>query len=105
MINEYQNRQEEIEQEERMRMDARIKIEREDREKRRISEKSRLTVTLLSLFLGCLGVHRFYLSKIGTGVLMLITGGGFGIWSLIDFIMAVTGTMKDKDGRRIEKWN
>ena len=69
-----------------------------------VSNKSRLAVTLLSFFLGVLGVHRFYLSKIGTGILMLLTGGGFGIWALIDFIMAVSGAMKDKDGNPIKNW-
>ncbi len=69
-----------------------------------ISEKSRLAVTLLSWFLGGLGVHRFYLGKIGTGILMIFTLGGFGIWWMIDFIYAVSGTMKDKNGLKIEKW-
>jgi hypothetical protein len=35
---------------------------------------------------------------------MLITGGGIGIWALIDFIMAVAGIMKDKDGLYIKNW-
>jgi TM2 domain-containing membrane protein YozV len=69
-----------------------------------ISSKSRLAVTLLSWFLGYLGVHRFYLGKIGTGILMLITAGGFGIWTLIDFIFAVAGIMKDKEGKVIKNW-
>ena len=69
-----------------------------------ISPKSRLVVTLLSFFLGSLGIHRFYLGKIVTGILMLITAGGLGIWTLIDFIMAVCGLMKDKEGRVIKNW-
>jgi len=69
-----------------------------------ISPKSRLVTTLLALFLGELGIHRFYLGKIGTGILMLLTGGGLGIWALIDFIMAVAGVMKDKEGRPIKNW-
>jgi TM2 domain-containing membrane protein YozV len=68
------------------------------------SDKSRLAVTLFSFFLGTLGIHRFYLGKIGTGIAMIFTAGGLGIWSLIDFIMAVSGSMKDKDGRKIIKW-
>ena len=69
-----------------------------------ISPKSRLVVTLLSFFLGEIGVHRFYLGKIGTGILMIVTLGGLGIWALIDFIMAVCGVMKDKEGRVIKNW-
>lgn len=69
-----------------------------------ISNKSRLTVTLLAWFLGIFGAHRFYLKKTGTAVLMLLTGGGLGIWALIDFIMAVSGQMKDKEGNLIKNW-
>ncbi len=86
-----------------------------------ISPKSRLAITLLAFFLGTLGVHRFYLGKIGTAVGMLILGIvgwatiwifglGFifltavGIWALIDFIFAVSGRMRDTEGKLIEKW-
>ena len=69
-----------------------------------VSPKSRLATSLLAWYLGWLGVHRFYLGKVGTGILMLLTFGGLGIWTIIDFIVAVTGNMKDKDGRPIEKW-
>jgi TM2 domain-containing membrane protein YozV len=58
----------------------------------------------LAWFLGVLGVHRFYLGKTGTGLLMLFTGGGLGIWALIDFILAVCGLMKDKQGRPVKDW-
>jgi hypothetical protein len=69
-----------------------------------VSPKSRLATTLLAWFLGHFGAHRFYLGKIGTAILMLFTLGGFGIWALIDFIYAVTGNMKDKDGKLIKNW-
>ena len=69
-----------------------------------ISPKSRLVTTLFAWFLGEFGVHRFYLGKIGTGILMLLTLGGFGIWAFIDFVMAVAGVMKDKEGRLIKNW-
>jgi TM2 domain-containing membrane protein YozV/ribosomal protein L40E len=69
-----------------------------------VSEKSRLAVTLLAWFLGQLGIHRFYLGKIGTGILMILTLGGLGIWQIIDFIIAVTGNMKDKEGKLITNW-
>jgi TM2 domain-containing membrane protein YozV len=69
-----------------------------------VSEKSRLATTLLAWFLGQFGAHRFYLGKIGTGIAMLFTAGGLGIWALIDFIYAVSGNMKDKDGKVIQTW-
>jgi len=72
-----------------------------------VSSKSRLAATLLSILPACFavhGVHRFYLGKIGTGILMLITFGGLYIWTLIDFIFAVSGAMKDKDGKVIKNW-
>jgi len=73
-----------------------------------ISPKSRLTTTLLcalpAYFVGIAGIHRFYLGKIGTGIAMLLTLGGLGIWTLIDFIYAVSGNMKDKEGKLIKNW-
>ncbi len=65
------------------------------------SEKDWLATLLLCLFLGGLGVHRFYAGKIGTGILQLITLGGCGIWSLIDLIMILTGNFKDGQGNPI----
>jgi len=69
-----------------------------------ISPKSRLAVTLLAWFLGEFGAHRFYLGKIGTAIAMFFTLGGLGIWALIDFIYAVSGNMKDKEGKLIKNW-
>lgn len=63
------------------------------------SEKSAVTALLLCLFLGSLGVHRFYVGKIGTGILMLLTAGGFGIWTLIDLIRIACCDFKDNKGR------
>jgi len=59
------------------------------------SEKGFVLTLLLCFFLGGLGVHRFYAGKIGTGILMLLTLGGLGIWALIDFIMIACGSFKD----------
>ncbi|QEW04338.1 TM2 domain-containing protein [Microbacterium lushaniae] len=63
-----------------------------------VSEKSWLATLLLSIFLGEFGIDRFYLGKIGTGILKLITVGGFGVWWLIDLILVIAGVMKDKRG-------
>ena len=85
-----------------------------------VSPKSRLVCTLLAFFLGTLGAHRFYLGKTGTAVTMLVLGiAGWvltfvvvgvpiviavGIWALIDFILAVSGKMRDKEGKIITDW-
>lgn len=66
------------------------------------SEKGFVATLLLCLFLGGLGVHRFYVGKIGTGILMLLTLGGLGIWALIDIIMIAVGSFKDKNGLPIK---
>lgn len=65
--------------------------------------KSWLVAVLLCFFLGVLGVHRFYVGKVGTGILQLITLGGFGIWVLIDFIMILVGKFTDKQGQPLAK--
>jgi TM2 domain-containing membrane protein YozV len=68
------------------------------------SPKKRLVALLLCLFLGTIGVHRFYVGKVGTGILMILTAGGFGIWTLIDFIMIIVGAFKDKEGAALTEW-
>jgi TM2 domain-containing membrane protein YozV len=54
---------------------------------------------LFVIFLGPLGIHRFYVGKIGTGILMVVTFGGLGIWALIDLIIIAMGQFKDIDGK------
>lgn len=61
-----------------------------------------LTALLLCCFLGVFGVHRFYLGRIKTGILMLITLGGFGIWYTIDLILLIVGGMKDENNQFIK---
>jgi TM2 domain-containing membrane protein YozV len=66
------------------------------------SKKDFIATLLLCFFLGNLGVHRFYVGKVWTGILMLITFGGFGIWYIIDFIVIVIGRFTDKKGLYIQ---
>lgn len=63
-----------------------------------MSPKSKATAFLLCNFFGLLGVHRFYLNKVGTGILMLLTAGGFMIWWLVDMVLIASGRMQDRDG-------
>ena len=86
-----------------------------------ISSRSRLVTVLSTLFLGIFGVHRFYIGKTKTATVMLILSilylvtvrfwgitiislAVVGLWALIDFIFAVSGIMKDREGKRIKNW-
>lgn len=82
-----------------------------------MSDKSKVAAALLSVFLGMLGIHRFYLGRVGSGAVMLICtvlGGlttgiivGFGlltfvaIWVLIDFIRILCNSLVDAQGRKL----
>ncbi len=69
-----------------------------------VSPRSRTIAAVLAFFLGTLGIHRFYVGKTGTGILMIVTLGAFGIWTLIDFIMILIGSFKDKEERVLLTW-
>ena len=60
-----------------------------------------LVTLLLSFFLGCLGIHSFYVGKTGIGVAQLLTCGGCCIWALIDFIMILVGSYHDGEGKLV----
>jgi TM2 domain-containing membrane protein YozV len=66
-----------------------------------VGNKAFLTTWLLSLLVGGLGIDRFYLGKIGTGILKLVTFGGVGIWALIDLILVLTNKQTDKQGNKL----
>ena len=69
-----------------------------------MSEKRILPLFLLFFFLAWLGVHRFYVGKIGTAILFILTLGGLGVWWIIDLILIVTGNLRDKQGNKITQW-
>ena len=65
------------------------------------SDKDFITTLLICVFLGGLGAHRFFVDKSDTGILMLVTLGGLGIWWIIDILLIVTGSFEDNEGRVI----
>ncbi|AJQ45340.1 hypothetical protein JM47_01875 [Ureaplasma diversum] len=68
-----------------------------------VSRKSNLAALLWVIFFGAIGAHRFYVGKIWTGILWLLTGGLFGFGALVDFFMIVFARFRDKTGARL-KW-
>jgi len=69
-----------------------------------MSDKKRLPALLLCFFFGGLGIHRFYVGKVGTGIVWLLTAGVLGIGALVDFIMIIVGSFKDKEGKPLTEW-
>ena len=67
-----------------------------------VSAKSFVTTIVLSVLLGGLGVHRFYVGKTGTGIIMLLSLVGLGIWTLIDLIRIAVQKFTDSDGAVIK---
>ncbi len=73
-------------------------------EQEHISDRSRAVSLAMVLPLGVFGAHRFYNGKIGTGVMQLMTFGGLGMWWLYDVIMIASGSFRDKEGKRVVRW-
>ena len=69
-----------------------------------VSDKSRGVALALATIIGPFGAHRFYVGKVGTGLLQLATIGGLGIWWLYDWILVLAGGFRDADDRRVVKW-
>ena len=70
-----------------------------------ISEKRILPTFLLFIVLSWpFGAHRFFLRRYASAILFIITIGGCGIWWIIDFILIVTGSMKDDKGNLVKQW-
>lgn len=71
-----------------------------------VSEKSRLAAFLLAFFLGGLGVHRFYAGRVTSGIMQILFGWlTLGIWPLVDWILILSGSFKDGNGKIIKNWN
>ncbi|MFL5447414.1 MAG: TM2 domain-containing protein [Gemmatimonadales bacterium] len=69
------------------------------------SEKSRGVALALAAILGPFGAHRFYVGKTGTGILMLCTLGGAGLWYLYDLIVVAGGSFRDVQGKLVCIWD
>ncbi len=68
-----------------------------------VSDKSMVPAALLCFFLGVLGIHRFYIGRPGTAILMILTLGGLGIWQIIDLVRIITGGLTDGQGRVLQR--
>jgi len=69
-----------------------------------ISEKRRAVAAILCFLFGVFGVHRFYVGKVGTGLLWLFTLSFLGVGMVVDFILILAGEFRDSDGRKLVAW-
>ncbi|MBR3444087.1 MAG: TM2 domain-containing protein [Bacteroidaceae bacterium] len=52
-----------------------------------LQPKNPTTMLIISIIVGSLGIDRFMLGETGLGILKLVTGGGCGIWSIVDWFL------------------
>ncbi len=75
-----------------------------------VSDKERLVVLLLAWFLGILGIHRFYVKRKKSAIVMLLLSitiiGGIAttIWNITDMVYILIGEFRDGDGLKVKKW-
>ena len=69
-----------------------------------VSNKKRSVALVLCIIFGWIGLHRFYVEKIWTGLTMMFTLGGFGLWYFIDLVWIIAGTFEDKEGKVLHDW-
>ncbi len=70
-----------------------------------VSDRSRAIALALCATIGVFGGHRYYVGKVGTGLLMFCTIGGMGIWWLYDMITVCAGSFRDAQGNRVVSWS
>ena len=83
---------------------AEEKVGQEESTQDQVSKKNRAVALILCLLFGYLGFHRFYVDKMGTGLVMMLTFGGFGLWYFIDLILIIIGTFKDAEDQAVKEW-
>ena len=76
-----------------------VQIQSMDKKKPADKQKSWKVALLLSLFLGFLGIDRFYIGRTRSAIVKLITLSCFGVWWLTDFILIASDYRKDAKGR------
>ena len=76
-----------------------------DRGGGQVSPRSRSVALALAALMGWGGAHRFYTGRVASGILQLVTIGGFGMWWLYDVIMVAAGNFRDDTGRRLLDWD
>ncbi len=75
-----------------------------EHEEPEVSDRSRGVALALGFFGGVFGLHRFYVGKPQTGIAMLLTFGGFGVWWLYDMVLLVSGEFRDANGLPLRNW-